>query len=36
MAFVGNDASCFTRVKRSSWAAATISPSTTTAAAASW
>ena len=32
----GNSASCFLRVKRSSWAAATIVPSTTSAAALSW
>ena len=32
----GNDSSCFLRVKRSSWAAATMRPSTTRQAAASW
>ncbi len=36
MALAGKPKSCFLRVKRSSWAAATISPSTTSAAAESW
>ena len=36
MAFAGNAASCFFRVKRSSWAAATIAPSTNKEAALSW